>query len=393
MAASGDRPGYTTFVNRLADELVAKGAITTAPVEQAFRTVPRHLFIDRGEVYVPEEQKLREVLCDHESPDADVLDAIYRDAPVSLSPGSLSSQPMCMAWMLEDLQLRPGMRVCEIGTASGWNAALLAKIVGDPSLVYSIEVDAELAQSAKRHLEESGYGGVTVVTSDGAKGHAPGAPYDAIIVTCGCTDLAPTWVEQLAEGGAILVPLHVAPSGDPTLLVRRSAEGLRGRFTRWIWFVECRSEVMPESVLPEAISGEEALALGSQVDEVDFPQSDEVFADYSDRRCSFFLFLSMQMTPHDRLVTWEHARPAGMAYPAAGEACVFSAEGRIQVIGGTTQLQRLLGIAERWEALGRPVIRDFAVTVVPAGTVTEVPPTGGILRRRHYDYIVSVSAR
>lgn len=392
MTESGDRPDYASFVNRLADELVANGAITSAPVEQAFRKVPRHLFIDRGGVYSPEEHDRRDVVCDHKCPDAGVLEAIYRDDIVTLCSSSTSSQPMCMAWMLEDLQLRPGMKVCEVGTASGWNAALLAEIVGDPSLVYSIEVDDELAQSAKRHLAEAGYGGVTVVTGDGAKGYAPGAPYDAIVATCGCTDLAPAWVDQLAEGGAILVPLHVAPSGDPTLLVRRSAEGLRGGLTRWIWFVECRSEVLPESVFPETMSSEEALALGPQGDEVDFPQRDEVFAD-SDRRCSFFLFLSIQMTPNERLVTWEYARPAGMAHPATREGCVFSAEGRIQVIGRTALVERFLRIAQRWEELGCPKIRDFAVTVVPAGTAAEVPATGGILRRRYYDYVVSTGAQ
>jgi protein-L-isoaspartate(D-aspartate) O-methyltransferase len=167
MGDGSSQQGYMHFVNRLADELVADGAITSAPVERAFRKVPRHLFIDYGRVYVPEEHKLCEVVCDHKCPDAEVLETIYRDSPIMLSEGSTSSQPMCMAWMLEDLGLRPGMKVFEVGTASGWNAALLAEIVGDPSLVYSVEIDQTLAELAKRYLEEAGYGGVTVICGDG----------------------------------------------------------------------------------------------------------------------------------------------------------------------------------------------------------------------------------
>jgi protein-L-isoaspartate(D-aspartate) O-methyltransferase len=393
MTESGDRPDYATFVNRLADELVAKGAITTAPVEHAFRTVPRHLFIDRANVYFGEEPHWREVFSDHQHPDSAVLDRIYRNSVIQLGESSTSSEPGCMAWMLEDLGLRPGMKVFEVGTASGWNAALLAEIVGDPSLVYSIEVDAELAQSAKRHLEEAGYGGVTVVAGDGAKGYAPRAPYDAIIGTCGCTDLAPAWVEQLSEGGVMLVPLHIAPSGDPTLLVRRSAEGLRGRFTRLIYFVACQSDLIACPVLPESLDISEALKLGTnEAGEQAFISG--LSPDDRNSWWSLFVFFSLHMGPHQRVVTAHGFFPLGIADAANREAWILTDDlTRIRAIGGAQLLEQFMQIARRWEGLGRPLIRDFAVTVVPAGAVAQAPRNGGILSRRYYDYLVSIGTQ
>jgi protein-L-isoaspartate(D-aspartate) O-methyltransferase len=389
MGNGSSQQGYMHFVNRLADELVASGAIASAPVERAFRKVPRHLFIDRGEVHIEDEQKLREVVCDHKCPDTGVLEAIYRDGPIVLSEGSTSSQPMCMAWMLEDLGLRPGMKVFEVGTASGWNAALLAELVGDPSLVYSVEVAPGLAESAKRHLEEAGYGGVTVICGDGAEGYAPGAPYDAIIVTCGCTDLSPAWVEQLSRNGVILCPLHIAPSGDPTLLARRSDTGLRGHFTRLIFFVSCQSDLMPTSISPSTIDAEEAVALAPVLDEVDFPLCDQGDEDRG-VRWLFFLFLSAQMSGDDRLVTVDGFWPTGMANPVLREACVSSWEGRMKVIGGRGLLERFLQVARCWEKLGRPGLADYDIVILPAAEPAPAPANGGVLRRRHFQYVISV---
>jgi len=389
MSDESSQQSYVYFVNRLADELVASGAITNAAVERAFRKVPRHLFIDRGSVYVEEARERREILCDHGSPDPALLDLIYRNAPIALPQSSVSSEPAVMAGMLEDLRLEPPMKIFEVGTASGWNAALLAEIVGDPSLVCSIEINAELAESAKRHLDEAGYGAVTVVSGDGAQGYERGAPYDAIIVTCGCTDLSPVWLEQLSGTGTIVCPLHLAPAGDPTLLVRRRDGDLRGRFTRLVFFVACQSDLLPISVSPAAIDAEEARALGPMLADVGFPQHEQVFQS-RDSQWSFFLFLSSRMSADDRLVTADDFWPTGLAAPALREACVFWKEGRIHVIGGRGPLERFLQLARRWEELGRPGLGDYEITVRPAAEPATAPANGGVLRRRHFQYVISV---
>ena len=176
----------------LVDELVRRGHIARPSVEAAFRAVPRHLFL----------------------PDVPLED-VYRDQVIvtKMVDGqavSSSSQPQIMAIMLEQLGLLPGQRVLEIGAGPGYNAALMAHIVGEAGLVVSMDIDEDLVEGARRHLAAAGFGRVRVVAGDGGFGHPAGAPYDRIILTVGAWDVAPAWSEQLRPGDARLVlPLTV----------------------------------------------------------------------------------------------------------------------------------------------------------------------------------------
>jgi protein-L-isoaspartate(D-aspartate) O-methyltransferase len=177
--------------DQLADLLRAAGRAAGA-VEAAFRAVPRHLFlpgVDPGQAY------------------QDVAIVVKSDADGL--PLSASTQPAMMATMLDQLGLAAGHRVLEIGTGTGYNAALIAHVVGDQESVVTIEVVPELISRAQASLAAAGYGGVTVVCGDGAAGVPDHAPYDRIIVTAGVWDLAPQWLAQLAPGGRIVLPISV----------------------------------------------------------------------------------------------------------------------------------------------------------------------------------------
>jgi protein-L-isoaspartate(D-aspartate) O-methyltransferase len=176
---------------QLADLLRAAGRAGGA-VEAAFRAVPRHLFLpglDAGQAY------------------QDVAIVVKSDADGL--PLSASTQPTMMAIMLDQLDLAAGHRVLEIGTGTGYNAALIAHIVGDQGSVVTIDVVPELTSRARASLAAAGYGGVSVVCGDGAAGVPDHAPYDRIIVTAGAWDLAPQWLTQLASGGRIVLPISV----------------------------------------------------------------------------------------------------------------------------------------------------------------------------------------
>lgn len=140
----------------------------------------------------------------------DALDA-YRDAPVvlQLGPGgeatSTISQPTMVVLMLEELAMQPGDRVLEVGTASGWNAALLAHLVGVDGLVVTIEIDESLSEAAGERLSE--VANVWRLVGDGRDGWPEAAPYDGIIITAGAREVAPAWREQLAVGGRLVVPI------------------------------------------------------------------------------------------------------------------------------------------------------------------------------------------
>ena len=173
----------------LVDRLVRRGTVRTAAVERALRSVPRHAFL----------------------PGTDLQDA-YSDEAVAVKwehgrALSTVSQPTMVASMLEMLDVHRAARVLEIGTGSGYNAALLFELVGDDGLVVSVELDVELAELAAARLRSAGYGAVEVHAADGRAGWSPTAPYDRIVVTASAPRPEPSWVQQLADGGRMVVPL------------------------------------------------------------------------------------------------------------------------------------------------------------------------------------------
>jgi methyltransferase of FxLD system len=181
----------------LVDELRSKGVVYSDAVADAFATVPRERFIP-------------DVMAERG------LEAVYRDQAFVTKkdprgmPLSSSSQPALMARMLELLDLQPGLHVLEVGTGSGYNAALLAHLVGPRGRVTSIDVDSDLARLAGRALKDSGYR-VAVHVGDGREGWKESAPYDRIIVTACADEIRRRWLEQLKDGGLLELPLRLDP--------------------------------------------------------------------------------------------------------------------------------------------------------------------------------------
>lgn len=176
---------------RLAGQLRSSGR-ADALAEAAFRYVPRHLFLPQIEPELAYQDRAVVIKSDGEG-----------------LPESASTQPAMMAIMLGQLGLAPGHRVLEVGTGTGYNAALIAHMVGSQGSVVTIDVIPGLISQARANLAASGYGGVTVICGDGAADVADHAPYDRIIVTAGAWDLAPQWRAQLRPGGRIVLPLSI----------------------------------------------------------------------------------------------------------------------------------------------------------------------------------------
>lgn len=128
----------------------------------------------------------------------------YNDYPLPIGDGQTISQPYMVALMTEALRLNGDERVLEIGTGSGYQAAILAELSSE---VYSIERFSTLAERASSVLADLGYHGATVLVGDGSSGYPEKAPYDRIIVTAACPKIADPWVEQLADGGILVAPL------------------------------------------------------------------------------------------------------------------------------------------------------------------------------------------
>ncbi|MFW6137189.1 MAG: protein-L-isoaspartate(D-aspartate) O-methyltransferase [Candidatus Aminicenantaceae bacterium] len=185
--------------NMVRNQIEARG-VEDPLVLQAMRSVPRHLF-------VPVQQRR----------------FAYGDYPLPIGDDQTISQPYIVAMMTELLEVQPGARILEIGTGSGYQAAVLAEITGE---VYSIEIIPDLARQASQRLEKLGYEHVRVKSGDGYMGWEENAPYDGIIITAATEEIPPPLFDQLKENGRMVLPL-----GDPkvsqTLAVVTKENGKR----------------------------------------------------------------------------------------------------------------------------------------------------------------------
>jgi protein-L-isoaspartate(D-aspartate) O-methyltransferase len=234
----------------MVDRQIAEGALWSRPLIAAFRATPRHRFLDRVFQYQRKQDRWREVIT--RDPGPEELRVLYADHALitHLSPPgrgepqvpiSSSSQPSLMAQMLEDLRLMPGRRVLEIGAGTGYNAALLAHVVG-PGLVTSIDVDRNVLSEAWDHLRAFAERRVQLKHADGRHGYAAGAPFDRIMVTAATPDLEPAWFDQLAAGGVLVAPLMLAPGLAYVVQGSMSEDSYHGRLTRAAYFMPLRAE-------------------------------------------------------------------------------------------------------------------------------------------------------
>ncbi|MFE0130165.1 methyltransferase, FxLD system [Streptomyces sp. NPDC059037] len=189
-ASSADR-----LRTQLIDQLVEEGCVRTPRVEEAMRTVPRHLFVPNAP-----------------------LETAYKNAPVNTkfdgSGASIScaSQPDIVGMMLEQLEVEPGHKVLELGAGTGFNAGLLGYLVGAKGHVTTIDVDDDIVDGARTGLAAADIRNVEVILGDGAVGHAGNAPYDRIVATVGAHGVPHAWLDQLAPGGRLLTPLRLRGS-------------------------------------------------------------------------------------------------------------------------------------------------------------------------------------
>jgi protein-L-isoaspartate(D-aspartate) O-methyltransferase len=159
----------------------------------------------RRHAFIPEEFRLR--------------DDPYGDHPCSIGFNQTISQPFIVAYMTQCMNVKAGDKVLEIGTGSGYQAAILAELGAE---VYSIEIVAPLAEHARRALAAEGYAAVRVLTGDGYRGWPEHAPFDVILVTCAPEEVPEALVQQLREGGRMIVPVGV---GAQQLVILRKEEG------------------------------------------------------------------------------------------------------------------------------------------------------------------------
>lgn len=369
------------------DLLEGLGVLGSDAVRRAFAKVRRHRFLDAWyRVEIDEERASLSFTgraFDRDRPTPEDLEEIYSDhALVTAVDGwratSSTSQPTLVARMLELLDLRPGHSVLEIGTGTGYNAALLREVVGPNGRVCSMELQEDVAVLARRHLQEEGYPDVAVLARDAYYGAPEEAPFDRIIATAGCSDISTHCLGQLKPDGLMLVPLQHG-LGDPLVRIERDPDAascgigrvvgradfmpiegeLRWR-NPWSTMAECglteppaRIYPLPESLVP-AESGGPSLAAVQR------------WGPYQ-----FFLSLTAQLL-------WHQGVGFGIAEPALRSAVLvsddairgYSVDGHIRSLDNLRD--RLVYLAEAWDDLGRPDPEDYVLRFHPRAEIRDL---------------------
>lgn len=192
---------------RLIAEIEDMGALKNRRVKEAFLNVPRENFVP------PEMRRYA-----------------YSNYPLPIGEDQTISQPYTVAAMTEALEIKEGAKVLEIGTGSGYQAAILSEIVGNSGKVVTCEIRERLFVIARERLRQ--YWNVTVLNKDGSKGHRQEAPFDRIIVTASGKDVPSALLEQLKEGGILVMPVH-----SEMIVVKKEKGGLKRKMIGYFAFV------------------------------------------------------------------------------------------------------------------------------------------------------------
>jgi protein-L-isoaspartate(D-aspartate) O-methyltransferase len=367
----------------MVDRLLSVDAVRPGPVADALRAVPRHLFL----------------------PGVDPADA-YEDEAIPTKwaedgrPISSSSQPAVVAAMLAQLGARPGHRVLEIGTGTGWNAALLDHLVGPAGAVTTVDIDAAVAGQATRNLAAAGAGAVRVVAGDGAAGWPDGAPYDRIILTAAARDLAPAWWVQLAPDGRLVLPLALRGSQRSVAFERADDGVLESVSIVDCGFMPLRGELAGDDdpVRPLGRPGLFLLLDDPPADRaallaaLDAGPRLSIPVDVSRREVMTGLrtWLALHDPAAGDLLTlrdggrWPMPVLVGPAALAALAQAGESTEARGYGVGADVLVSRLLGHVRDWDEAGRPASTRMRIRAYPAGTEL----TGPTLDRPHTRFTV-----
>ena len=334
-----------TLRREMVNALVNDGTLTDDRWRNSFLAVPRH-------VLVPDYYQAG-VHIDGEMDRERWLPLVYSDTTLVTQrrPDAVTSSgtmPSLVAMMLQALGAEDGHRVLQVGTGTGYTAALLCERLGSAQ-VTSIDVDPKLTTAARHRLRRCGYT-PTVVTADGAHGHAEHAPYDRIIVTFAVTSIPPSWIAQTRTGGIVLAPVL---SGLVTLTVSGAGHA-EGRFIGPGYFMRYRAtpDALPHggpvAVAPESGSPQRTTGLPASV--------------YYDNAFRFMLDLAMP-----RL---SHGHPGGdldnliLTAPDGSHAHV-TPEGAVNQSGPRRLWDDIETIHQTWCLLGAPARERFGLTVTP----------------------------
>jgi protein-L-isoaspartate(D-aspartate) O-methyltransferase len=350
------------------------GAADGLPVAiaHAVRATPRHRFVHRfrakenGPLHDADAEPLRH------------LPTIYSDVPqlpADIAGNALpssNSQSSYILWLVDKLGLQPGHRVLEIGSGSGWLAAIMARLVGADGRVTGVEIIPELAERARQDLEALGIGNVEIVNGDGTQGYLEGAPYDCAIITAAVWDVPLPLFAQIVDGGRIVIPIaQSGGDGCHVTVLRRTGDRFVAERVVHGYFVPFASPGQMSDFGPRALEDlpfwpdigvmpvlRRALWLGGD---------GERFGPAAKPFRTFLALTERNFAVFERgLVGPERNRAAFGLFEAVPSSLALCRPGEVLGFGAPDAVRRLASAYAHWTDLGMPGVGAFDLDVVPA---------------------------
>lgn len=380
------------LIKSLLDALRRKGVLSAPGVAAAFEAVPRHHFL----------------------PDLP-LDKVYTDEAIPLKYDhsglliSSSSQPTMMAIMLDQARLAPGHNVLEVGTATGYNAALMQHIVGPQGHVTTVELEPDLARQAVLNLQRAVMSQVRVVQGDGFLGYAPRAAYDCIMATVGIWDVSPAWLQQLKPEGRLVVPLWVDGIQISAAFTLQPDGTLYSVDNRPCAFVYLRGEGAGPN-LRQQVGSTSLYILGDDLGRIDLAGlhlllSSEHDICYLESRSGppdywngFQLYVMLYEPPEYVFALFavaEGQQPygiegRGMALISRISAtfALYQGKGQTHCYGSAESFLAMQELLDEWDAASRPDVQSLRMRLIPVAQGEPAVTQGKVYRRRdHYLHV------
>jgi protein-L-isoaspartate(D-aspartate) O-methyltransferase len=384
-----------SYAQGLVDTLKQHSDLLDPTLEAAFLAVPRHVFLP--------DLPLEKVYSDEAIP-------IKRDSDGTVL--SSSSQPSMMALMLRQLRLSPGDNVLEIGTGAGYNAAIMQYIVGDKGSVTSVELDKQIAQAARTHLQHARVGNnVTVVDADGALGYAPRASYDRIIATVAIWDIPPAWIRQLKPGGILVAPIWIESWQVSAAFTVQPDGSLYSGRNLPCGFINLRgiaagpntelrvgsSTLMLFASQANRLDGAAIHSLVSEDHEISHLDKPLTWGDYWSGLVPYlaintppdYFFAVYTVSDNQQAYGLEGS---GFALISSGSACfvAYHEKGAVHTFGSADSFLALQDAVDAWDKEGRPGSSQLRLQLIPHSTTPPVSskPLSHLYSRQWHDMLV-----
>jgi protein-L-isoaspartate(D-aspartate) O-methyltransferase len=372
---------------QLITELRQKHIVQSDAVECAFLATPRHLFVP----HVSVEEAYR---------DEAIVTKAQDGAPISSC-----SQPAIIAIMLEQLDVRAGMNVLEIGAGTGYNAALLGQLVGDMGHVTTIDIDEDIAAQARKNLQEAQASNVEVICADGGYGHVARAPYDRLILTVGASDLTPAWFAQLKAGGRIVLPLGLSARQYSIAFDKRS-DVLRSHSLKLCGFMRLRGTFASADTLKVTddymLGGQQLAQLDtdklfqlvrqpSQKHGLPFGDTEKLgdLLDYIALREPMLMFIPKDKTYFN--FAYVLCTPAldSVALLVNQDMRQWDHIAHVWTYGTDDTYRTLLQHIASFQANGQPSLLHSTILAYPSGHAPTPTPTQWLVRRQWMEYLIT----